>query len=74
MCAAKEINSGVTPFTNMPLNPQVLYGWGKQEGSCPKCGLKKVPLDYLSISVKPNQIDILNSVNIFMLDRLNHST
>jgi len=40
MCDAKETNSGVTPFTNMPPNPQVLYGWGKQEGSCPKCGLK----------------------------------
>jgi len=40
MYAAKETNSGVVPLTEMPPNPQVLYGWGKQEGSCPKCGRK----------------------------------
>ena len=52
MFTTKETNSGVKPHTDMPPNPQILYGWGKQEGSCPKCGLKDFGGSTLEMHIK----------------------
>ena len=37
---------------DLPPNPQVLYGWGKQEGSCPKCGLKEFGNSTVEMHIK----------------------
>jgi len=52
MFTASSVKSSFCPFPDLPPNPQTLYGWGKQAGSCPKCGQKDFSGASLDMHIK----------------------